>query len=72
MASLWRRPGEVRDATVEFLRGGRSDAPAFEILDAVRSSVGAEVPASSVRSYLRLNVGMLFQRKGRGRYRLRE
>jgi DNA modification methylase len=36
----------------------------------VNSHLGAAVPKSSVRSYLRLNEGSAFQRIGRGQYRL--
>ncbi len=41
-----------------------------EILDAVKTRVG-DVPASSIRSYLNLNTPKIFERTGRGRYRLK-
>ncbi len=65
-----RRPGEVRDAILEYLRSGKREATVAEIRRAVADRVG-DVPASSVRSYLNLNTGTLFERTGRGRYRLR-
>ena len=42
-----------------------------EIQDAVSKSIG-KVPPSSVRSYLNLNVPKLFERTGKGRYRLKK
>jgi hypothetical protein len=64
-----RRPGQVRDAIVAYL-ADTQDATVAEIQVAVNTTLGGEVPASSVRSYLRLNVGDLFERTARGRYRL--
>lgn len=69
MMAMRRRPGEVRDAIVAFLNM-RRDATVTEICQAVASRLGGEVPTSSVRSYLRLNTGALFERVARGRYRL--
>ena len=66
------RPDAVRDAIVEDLRERELDAAVTEIHDAVGARLGGGVPASSVRSYLRLNDGDRFQRTGRGRYALRE
>jgi hypothetical protein len=64
------RPGQVRDAIAAFLEGRLEDASVMEIHEAVSARLGREVPASSVRSYLRLNTGELFERTARGRYRL--
>ncbi len=61
-------PGSVRDAVVEFLTSA-SDASIQEIQSAVEQRIG-DVAASSVRSYLNLNVPDLFVRVSRGRYRL--
>ena len=62
-------PGVVRDSIVAYLSGAESASTA-EICKAVASRLG-EVPASSVRSYLNLKTPELFERTGRGRYRLR-
>ena len=64
------RPGQVRDAIAAYLEEKRTDASVPEIHAAVASRLGRDVPASSVRSYLRLNTGGLFERTARGRYRL--
>ena len=64
-----RKPGEVRDAIVAHLRKQR-EATMQEIQAGVCSLLGEPVPASSVRSYLRLNTPGTFRRIGRGRYRL--
>jgi len=64
------RPGQVRDAIVAYLQEKQTDASVPEIHGAVAGRLGNEVPASSVRSYLRLNTGELFERTSRGRYRL--
>jgi site-specific DNA-methyltransferase (adenine-specific) len=64
-----RAPGEVRDAIVSFMKRERNEASVAEICAAVRKRLG-EVPASSVRSYLRLNTPNTFVRTARGRYRL--
>lgn len=62
-----RQPGEVRDAIIEVLDGRRQGASVEQITDEVCSLVGT-VPASSVRSYLRLNTPTLFARMDRGQY----
>ena len=62
-------PGTVRDAIVDYLEGLGSDASLDQIGSAVASATDAHTP-SSVRSYLNLNVGRLFERTARGRYRL--
>lgn len=65
-----RRPGAVRDAILAFLKAKSGDASLEDIIQGVRAALGDSVAASSVRSYLRLNVGTAFRRSGRGRYRL--
>ena len=64
-----RSPGTVRDAIVSCLDRAREDASVAEIHRAVEARIGT-VPASSVRSYLRLRPDR-FERTGHGRYRLR-
>jgi site-specific DNA-methyltransferase (adenine-specific) len=65
------RPGEVRDAILEYLRGSQgAGAHVSEIGDAVTAKLGRDVPASSVRSYLNLNTPRVFERTARGHYRL--
>ncbi len=61
-------PGSVRDSIVDFL-STTDAAPIHEIHQAVETRLGG-VAASSVRSYLNLNVPDLFERAGRGMYRL--
>jgi len=64
-----RRPGEVRDAIVRALEGRSAGASVQEITSDVVEMIG-EVPASSVRSYLRLNTPTLFARMDRAQYSL--
>lgn len=64
-----RRPGEVRDAIVQVLEGRDGGATVQEITAEVTEMIGA-VPASSVRSYLRLNTPELFARMERAQYSL--
>ena len=61
-----RRPGEVRDAIVQVLRES-SPASVQDITGGVIQLIG-DVPASSVRSYLRLNTPSLFARMDRAQY----
>ncbi|HVV92138.1 MAG TPA: DNA methyltransferase [Hyphomicrobiales bacterium] len=63
-------PGAVRDAIVEHLAMLGTDVPIEDIYDAVCRRLGLEVAPSSVRSYLNLNTPTIFERVGRGRYRL--
>lgn len=63
-------PGEVRDAIVEVLSTRPQGAPVQEIERGVDQLIG-DTPGSSVRSYLRLNSGVLFSREERGLYVLR-
>jgi hypothetical protein len=64
-----RRPGEVRDAIVAYLQILGSDAAVQDIQQAVNEQFHADVPASSIRSSLRLST--LFERTSFGRYRLK-
>src|SRR5215470_17062871 len=67
-----RAPGSVRDAIIRYLSAaGKKDASLAEIIEAVAKEIG-EVPPSSVRSYLNLNVPDTFERTGRGTYRLKK
>ena len=64
-----RRPGEVRDAIVQVLKERNTATSTREITSAVAQMIG-DVPASSVRSYLRLNTPELFVRVDRAQYSL--
>ncbi len=70
--SMARSPGTIRDAILAYLSEttGR-EASVAEIGAAVAKKLG-DVPASSIRSYLNLNVPGQFERTGRGRYRLKK
>lgn len=61
-------PGCVRDSIIDFL-STMDAAPIHEIHKAVEARLG-NVAQSSVRSYLNINVPELFERAGRGKYRL--
>lgn len=65
--ALTQSPGNVRDAVVNYLTALGRDASLQEITAAVSVQLGA-VAASSVRSYLNLNVPAIFERPTRGRY----
>lgn len=65
------RPGQVRDAIVGYLAEQREVATVAAIQHAATARLGREVPASSVRSFLRLHTEDMFERMGRGQYRLR-
>lgn len=67
-----RKPGEVRDAILDYLHARRGEASVAEIRSAVTERLGAEVSASSVRSYLNINTPAVFERRARGRYALRK
>lgn len=66
-----RRPGEVRDAIIGYLRGQGGPASVADIHAGVENRLDGRVARSSVRSYLRLNEGSEFDRVARGLYRLR-
>ena len=63
-------PGTIRDAIIAYLANHKQDASVADIQNAVEQQIGS-VPASSVRSYLRLRPDT-FQRTRRGRYRIRD
>lgn len=63
-------PGSVRDSIVEYLGALGREASVNDIRKVVAHRLGG-VPASSVRSYLNLNTPEVFERVGRGLYRLR-
>lgn len=62
-------PGKIRDAIIGYIETVGDDASLKQISEAVALQLG-EVPQSSIRSYLNLNVGSVFERTSRGRYRL--
>ncbi len=64
-----KRPGEVRDAIVKVLAARPRGATVSEITSQVTTLIGS-VPASSIRSYLRLNTPELFARMDRAQYSL--
>lgn len=66
----WKHsPGTVRDAIVASFDVAQRDASVSEIKRSVEARIG-DVPASSVRSFLRLRPD-LFERTRHGRYRLK-
>lgn len=65
------KPGAVRDAIIETLTYRTRGATVAEITKEVSERIGP-TPASSVRSYLRLNTPRLFTKIDRGHYRVRE
>jgi len=66
-----RRPGAVRDAIMDVLAYRSRGATVAEITRGVSQRIGP-TPASSIRSYLRLNTPKLFVKVDRGHYRVRE
>ncbi len=62
-------PGVIRDSILHYLEGLNGEASLRQISNALSVRLGP-VRDSSIRSYLNLNVGRLFERTGRGRYRL--
>jgi len=66
-----RKPGVVRDAIIETLAYRPHGASLAEITQEVSARIG-QTPASSIRSYLRLNTPRLFTKIDRGHYRVRE
>jgi site-specific DNA-methyltransferase (adenine-specific) len=69
--SMARAPGTIRDAIVAYLAEHESGATISQIRAALAERLG-KVPASSVRSYLNLNVPDRFERTARGTYRLKK
>jgi site-specific DNA-methyltransferase (adenine-specific) len=68
-AVLKRSPGAVRDAILETLRERPEGESVAVIAEGVQRRLGP-TPASSIRSYLRLNTPEVFRRTDRGRYAL--
>ena len=66
-----RKPGTVRDAIMETLAYRTRGATVAEITEGVSQRIGS-TPASSIRSYLRLNTPKLFTKIDRGHYVVRE
>ncbi len=66
-----KRPGEVRDAIVNYLRTRPDGATVRQIQAEVAARLDG-VPPSSIRSYLRLNTPTLFARMERAQYALNE
>jgi hypothetical protein len=66
-----RAPGSIRDAIVGYMSEVKGEASIQDIRDALAGRLGPVSP-SSIRSYLNLNVPEVFQRTGRGRYRLKK
>jgi hypothetical protein len=64
-------PGVVRDAIVNYLASKPSGASVQDISAGVCQKIG-ETPPSSVRSYLRLKTGDLFELHERGHYALKK
>lgn len=64
-----RSPGAVRDAILEALHSRPDGETVAAIAEEVERRLGT-TPASSIRSYLRLNTPEIFQRIDRGRYAL--
>ena len=66
-----RKPGSVRDAILETLAYRPRGATVGEITREVSQRIGP-TPASSIRSYLRLNTPRFFTKVDRGHYVVRE
>jgi DNA modification methylase len=66
-----RKPGAVRDAIIDALAYRAYGATVAQITREVSARIGP-TPASSIRSYLRLNTPKLFVKIDRGHYRVRE
>lgn len=66
-----RKPGAVRDAIIDALAFRTNGATVAQITREVSDRIGP-TPASSIRSYLRLNTPKLFTKVDRGHYRVRE
>ena len=62
-------PGKIRDSILNYMHAAGGEASLKQINEAVSVKLGT-VGSSSVRSYLNLNVGHVFERTTRGRYRL--
>jgi site-specific DNA-methyltransferase (adenine-specific) len=62
-------PGRIRDAILSYMEAVEGDVSIPQLTEAITNHLGP-VASSSVRSYLNLNVGKVFERTARGRYRL--
>lgn len=62
-------PGKIRDAIISYMEALDGEASLKQISEAVSIKLGLVVQ-SSIRSYLNNNVGPVFERTRRGRYRL--
>lgn len=70
--SMARAPGTIRDAIISYLSQAEENEASVKDISAAVSSKLGKVSASSVRSYLNLNVPEVFERTDRGRYRLKK
>jgi DNA modification methylase len=70
--SMARAPGTIRDAIISYLSETEENEASVKDISAAVSSKLGEISASSVRSYLNLNVPEVFERTDRGRYRLKK
>lgn len=66
-----RPPGVIRDAIINYMTATNREVSLPEIRGALSKHLG-DVAPSSVRSYLNLNLNTVFERTGRGKYRLKE
>lgn len=64
------RPGEIRDAIMQVLRDAEGALTVAEVREKVSAALERDVAPSSIRSYLNINTPGLFERTGRGTYRL--
>ncbi|MGQ0844328.1 MAG: hypothetical protein ACT4QF_09335 [Sporichthyaceae bacterium] len=65
-----RKPGLVRDAIVAAFKDTKKEMTVAQVRESVDQALGESIPSSSVRSYLNKNTPGLFERTGRGSYRL--
>lgn len=71
LQSSRRKPGQIRDAILDFFESGKQEATVAEVRQAVAERLKGDLAESSVRSYLRLNTPQEFERTSPGTYRLR-
>lgn len=65
-----RRPGEIRDAILNFFKIHQREATPAEIRIAIADHFKAKISESSVRSYLRLNTPHQFVQPSPGKYQI--
>ena len=65
-----RRPGEIRDAILNFFEVHQREATPAEIRTAIADDLKAKISESSVRSYLRLNTPQQFVQPSPGKYQM--